>query len=161
MDQDLIKRRQRELSKQQAIYVAARERGNNREQSAIMAGYAEGQDAGKQVEKSALVQEELAKARAELAATAGITREEVLAGMQEAALMAKVMADPQAMVRAWSEIGKLLGFYAPEVKKHVHGLDAASRDALKQLTDADLHKIAKGRVIDVTPEGEVNGVSET
>lgn len=156
MDQDLIKKRQREMSKQQAIYVAARERGGNREQSAIMAGYAAGQDAGKQVERSELVQVELAKARTEMADAAGITRQEVLDGMKEAADMARVMADPQAMVRAWSEIGKLLGFYAPEVKKHLHGLDSESRDAIRKLDDAQLHKLAKGRVIDNGTQEVVN-----
>lgn len=150
MDQDLIKRRQRELSKQQAIYVAARERGGNREQSAILAGYPAGQEAGKQVEKSELVQAELAKARTEMVASSGITKEQVVNGMMEAAEMAKTMADPQAMVRAWSELGKLLGHYAPEIKKVVHGLDAESRDAIRRLDDTELHKLAKGRIIDST-----------
>lgn len=148
MDSDLIKRRQRELSKQQAIYVAKRERGTPKEQSAIFAGYPAGQKAGDAVEDSPTVQQELAKARAEIAKATGITREQVLQGMKDAADMAQTMADPQAMVRAWAEIGKLLGFYAPEVKKHLHGLDPASRDAIKRLNDAELLQLAKGRVID-------------
>jgi D-alanyl-D-alanine dipeptidase len=150
MDHDLIKRRQRELSKQQAMYVAKRETGAPKEQSAIFAGYPAGQKAGDQVENSALVQGELAKARAELAKSTGITKEDVLDGLREAANMAQTMADPQAMVRAWSEIGKMLGHYAPEVKKVVHGLDQESRDAIRRLDDSELHKLAKGRVIDST-----------
>ncbi len=54
------------------------------------------------------------------------------------------------MVRAWSELGKMLGFYAPEVKKVIHGLSEESRDAIRRLDDAELHKLAKGRIIDST-----------
>lgn len=159
MDKDLIKRRQRELSKQQAIYVAKRETGASREESAILAGYPAGQEAGKQVEQSPVVQAELAKARTELARSTGITKEDVLAGLKTAAEMAQTMADPQAMVRAWSEIGKMLGHYAPEVKKVVHGLDQESRDAIRRMDDSELFKLAKGRVVDstareVTDDGE-------
>lgn len=155
MDEDLIRKRQRELSKQQAIYVANRERGVSREQSAILAGYPEGSARGAKVEKSVTVQEELEKARQQLVEFTGITKEDVAAGLLTAANLAQTMADPQAMVRAWSELGKLLGHYAPEVKKHVHGLDEESRRALKGLPDDELHKLAKGKVI----EGEFKDVT--
>ena len=149
MNDQQIKRRRGELSKQQAIYVAKRETGASREQSAIFAGYPPGQKAGDQVEQYPTVQKELAKARQELASASGITREDVLQGMKEAAEMAKTMADPQAMVRAWSELGKLLGFYAPEVKKVLHGLDTEQmREALRALPDHELQKLAHGRIIE-------------
>jgi len=156
MDQANIKRRHRELSKQQAIYIARRETGATREASAIFAGYPAGQKAGDQVEKSLVVQEELARAREELATTSGITREDVLAGLKDAAELAKTMADPQAMVRAWAELGKLLGFYAPEVKKVLHGLDEESRKAIESMPDSELFKLAGGRVI----EGESKRVAD-
>ena len=149
MDQDLVKKRHRELSKQQAIYVAARETGKNREQSALLAGYPAGQDAGKQVEKSPVVQEELMKARAEMAEVTGVTREDIVGGLLAAYNIAKTMADPGAMVRAMAELGKMMGHYAPEIKKHLHGMDPADREAIQKLTDNELHRLAKGRVIDV------------
>jgi hypothetical protein len=150
MDRDLVKRRQRELSKQQAVYVAHRERGLPRQKSAILAGYADVDKAGEQVEQSEVVQRELEKARTSLVAATGITKEDVAQGLKEAADMAKTMADPQAMVRAWSELGKLLGHYAPEVKKHLHGIDKETRDAIQKLSDAELLRLANGRVIDST-----------
>lgn len=150
----MIKRRQRELSKQQAIYVAARERGIPREKSAIMAGYPEGQQAGAQVESYPTVQAELEKARQDLAKKTGVTREEIVEILQDAVQLARTMADPQAMIRGASELAKLLGLNAVEVKKVLHGLDPESRAALKALSDDELHKIAKGRVI----EGEVTVV---
>jgi hypothetical protein len=147
MDDVFIKRRHRELSKQQAMYVAKRETGASREVSAI---FAAGQKAGDQVEESPVVQEELAKARADLAKRTGITREDIASGLQEAIDMARTMADPQAMIRGYSEMAKLLGLNAPEVKKHLHGVDPETRDAIKRMTDADLHRLAKGTVIDGT-----------
>lgn len=156
MDQDLVKKRHRELSKRQAIFVAARERGIDREKSAIMAGAPPNQGAGKQMEKSLVVQEELAKARAELAAVTGVTKEDILAGLVAAANIAREMADPAAMVRAWAEIGKLMGHYAPEVKRHEHGMNPEDRELLKRLPDNELHKLARGRVI----EGEAKRVEE-
>lgn len=158
MDSDHIKRRQKELSKQQAIFVAARERGVPKKESAIMAGYKVG-DSGRDVldiEKGEAVQRELAKAREAMAKNTGLTREDVLAGLKSAAEMASTMADPQAMVRAWSEIGKMLGFYEPEKKKVTHELGKATLEALKTLPDSELLKLAKGRVI----EGEFKEVPD-
>lgn len=154
MDSEHIKRRQKELSKQQAIYAAHRERGVSQRQSAIMAGYKLVDDSGTgatRLENLPQVQEELKKAREELALKTGITKEEVLQGLKEAADMAKVMADPQAMVRAWSEMGKMLGYYAEEKKKVTHELGSQTIEALRGLPDSELLKLAKGRVI----EGEV------
>ena len=150
MDADLIRRRHRELSAQQAMYVKNRARGLPRQQSAVMAGYADVDKAGEQVEKSPDVQAELAKIRAETAANLDITKEDVARMLKDAFDMAVTMADPQAMVRAAAELGKMLGHYAPEVKKHLHGLDQESKDALQRLSDADLLRLSRGRVIDST-----------
>lgn len=160
MDDDLYeKTRKSNLTKKGARYVAAREAGVSKEKSAIFAG-GEKQN----LERSSVVQAELAKARAEFAAATGITKENVLAGLKQAADFATVQADPIAMVRAWSEIGKMLGLYAPVQHQHQHALDKKSVEAMKQLSDAELHKLANGRVIegeviDVTPEPtDVSGV---
>jgi hydroxylamine reductase (hybrid-cluster protein) len=146
MDTEIVKRRQRELSKQQAIYVAKRATGASKQQSAIFAGYADVDKAGDQVEKSTLVQEELAKTRAETAKRVEVTKEDIAEWLKDAFDMAKLMADPQAMVRAAAELGKMLGHYAPEVKKVVHGVDAETRAALKGMSDADLLRLARGQV---------------
>lgn len=152
MDKDIVRRRERELSKQQAMYVAKRMQGHSRQESAIMAGYADVDKAGEQVEESARVRDELAKARAEAAKNVGVTKEDIAAGLLRAAEMAETMSDPQAMVRAYSELGKFLGLQAPEVKKVEHNMDKNTADAVKAMTDAQLMKLAAGRIIDVTPE---------
>lgn len=154
MDQSHIKRRRGELSKQQAIYVAKRATGATIRESAIMAGYTIEKNRVVKVEDSPKVQKALADARADTAKNIGVTKEDVAKGFQEAAEMARMMADPAAMVRAYAELGKMLGFYAPEKKIHEHELGQKSLEALKQLPDNELMKLAKGRVV----EGEVLSV---
>lgn len=158
MDSDLIQRRQRELSKQQAIYVAKRMQGHTKQQSAILAGYADVDKAGDSVEKSPVVKEELARARAEAAKAVNVTKEDIAQGLIDAADMARVMGDPGAMVRAYTELGKFLGLQAPEVKKHEHSVKVLKNtsDAVKNLPDEDLYKLANGRVI----EGEATRVDD-
>jgi len=117
-----------------------------------MAGYADDDKTARQVEESPAVQQELAKARAETADAIGITKKDVAQMLLDAAQMAKVMADPQALVRAASELGKMLGHYAPEVKKVEHGVDIDSvKKAVAQLSEEELIKLARGRIV----EGEV------
>lgn len=159
MNEELIKKRHRDLSRQQAIYVANRVKGLPKRTSAIMAGYVVDENSGNaefQVEESPKVQRALAVVRGDMAQAAGVTKEDVLAGLLEAFDVAKTLADPQAMVRAMSEVGKMLGYYAAEKKQVEHNLGKATLDQMKALSDADLMKIAKGRVI----EGEAKQVKE-
>lgn len=156
MDQEHIKRRQSELSKQQAIYVAQRAKGHTKQESAIMAGYAPDKNGVVKVEDSKKVQVALTGARAETAKNLGLTKEDIAQGLLDAANMARVMADPSAMTRAYSELGKMLGFYEPEKKKVTHELGTKTIEALKGLPDHELAKLAKGRVI----EGEVMSKKE-
>ena len=65
----------------------------------------------------AKVSEALQAAQAVDAARLSISRENVLGWLQSAFLIARQKGDPAAMVSAAREIGKMLGLYAPEVKK--------------------------------------------
>lgn len=141
-------------SKQQKAYVEARARGLSRDQSALTAGYAPGgsEPNVSRIENSLTVQEQLAAVRAEVAKNTGITKEEVVGLLMHAADMAKLMSDPTGLVAAARELGKMLGFYAPEVKKVTHGLDKGSlRALLEEMSDEDLARIANAKAI----EGEV------
>lgn len=86
-------------------------------------------------------------------------RDKVLDGFMEAVEMAKIQADPEVMIQGWREIGRLCGYYAPEVKKIQ--MDVNHKRLMNQfetLTDEELMKIAsqKAKVI----EGEVVEVRE-
>lgn len=131
------------MSPKRTAYVQNRAKGMTRKQSAINAGIAD--TAGNYQDKA--VQYELARVRAEMAADANITREDVVAMLVDAADMARMMSDPTAMIAAAREIGKILGHYAPEIKKIVRGMDQGEvKKAIEGMSDEELLKLANARV---------------
>lgn len=97
----------------------------------------------------------IATKRAELSTALQITRADAIEGMQDAVNMAKLAGDPMSMIRGWSEIAKMLGLYAPEVKKVELSLGARNiQSKYEAMTDEELLAIAEGRtnVIDGTCE---------
>lgn len=147
-----------QMNRRQKKYVENRARGMSRERSAILAGYPADQEAGKQVESMPSVQEELAKIRAEMANAAGVTREDIVKMLLDAASIAKLQADATSLVGAARELGKMLGFYAPEVKKTLHGVDKNDlKKALREMRDEDLYQLAYGGA---TVEGEAKRIEE-
>lgn len=147
----------RKLSQRQTEYVENRARGLSREQSAILAGYPAGQEAGKQVEAQTSVSVELAKIREMMAKDSGVTREDIVQMLLDAGALAKFQGDATGLVAAARELGKMLGFYAPEVKKTLHGVDKASlKKALSDMSDEELYKIANARTL----EGEAKRITD-
>lgn len=145
-------------NKRQRAYVENRARGMSRERSAILAGYPAGQEAGKQVESNPTVQEALAKIRAEMANAAGVSKEDIVSMLMDAAALAKLQADPTGIVMAARELGKMLGHYAPEVKKTLHGIDKKDlKRALREMSEAELYQIAHGGE---TFEGEAKRIAD-
>ena len=106
------------LTEQQAVFVDATLHGKNRFEAAREAGVMQdGRPSPSLVEKSVNVQRALREARDELSSAAQVSRADVIDGMMEAINMARLAADPATMVKGWSEVAKILGHYAPEVKK--------------------------------------------
>lgn len=87
--------------------------------AAVRAGYSERSArsiAHENMTKPAL-QAVLAERRGEVANRLQITREGVIQGLLDAVHLAKEQANPAGMVAGLREIGKMLGYYAPEVKR--------------------------------------------
>jgi phage terminase small subunit len=138
-----------------AKYADARVRGNSRRESAIVAGYGTG--GLSELERGKEIQAEIKRIRDELAKNANVSKEDVVAGLLQAADMAQITADVPSMIAAWRELGRLLGHYAPEVKKVEKGLSKGDLlKAMDELTDEELQRIAQGRVI----EGEFKRLPE-
>lgn len=145
------------LTRKQNAYVKHRARGLPREQSAILAGMATNKQNTHQMENLPVVAEELARIRAETAANAGVTKEDVVALLEKAALLAISQGDAQGLVAAARELGKMLGYYAVEVKKTLIGYDKEGiKKALAEMTDEELYKVANARTI----EGESKRIPE-
>lgn len=149
----------KKLTKKQKGYADGVTKGLSQERSAIMAGAST--DSVQAFEASKDVQQEIKRIRAEVIKNTGVTREEIVDMFMEAAGFARLLGDPMGMIAAARELGKMLGHYAPEVKKTLHGIDAAElKKALKDMNDEELYKLAHAKVIDgeFTSNTDVPGV---
>ena len=147
------------LTEQQAAFVDAKRLGKDNIDAARAAGYAQPIAQGNAVEKTVAVQRALTAARDELSSAAQITRADVIDGFMEAINMAKLSADPASMIKGWSETAKVLGLYAPEVKKlEITGSQKRLQSKYESMTDAELFDIIAGRI--TTIEGESSRVDE-
>jgi len=101
------------------------------------------------------VQEALAEKRAQTAEELEITREKVMRGLLEAVEIARLQADPAALVRAWSELARMCGYYAPE-RKQVEVSVSSKRmvDQFEAMSDAELLQLAD-QAGSVAAEGSV------
>lgn len=92
---------------------------------------------------------EIARVRAEVASNGDLTRADIVQMFLDAGSMAKLTGEASSLVAAARELGKLLGFYAPEVKKTLVGVDEATlKKVLNEMDDDELHRLANARVID-------------
>lgn len=68
-----------------------------------------------------------------------------LFGLLDAVEAARLQGDAGAMIRGWSEIGRLMGYYAPERQIKIHANIAAKRviDKLETLSDQELLKLVE------------------
>lgn len=92
------------------------------------------------------VQRAIAARRAEYAVASQVTKKQVIDGFLESIKMAKLKADPIAMVTGWREVGKMCGFYEPtkaKIEVSVQGqvliqrLNSMSDEELLQLANED------------------------
>lgn len=79
-----------------------------------------------------------------------ITREDVVAGLQEAVEMSRMISDPMAMIAAWRETAKILGYDKPaEVHITITGDVKELRRQVRSLPEQELLRLAdQSNVID-------------
>lgn len=144
------------LTSMQADFVDATLQGKDAIAAAAAAGYAEPRSTGQVVLKSQAVQLALREARDELSSAAQITRADIINGFMEAINVARLAGDPASMIKGWSETAKVLGLYAPEVKKIEMSMNQQRlQSKFESMSDADLVEIIEGRV-PLTIEGEAS-----
>ena len=91
--------------------------------------------------RNATVQKALQARQKADAARLSLQRESVLEGLQEAVAMAREERNPMAMIAAWREIGKLLGFYTAHVKVDVNPAGGSEMARFEAMTDAELEAV--------------------
>lgn len=95
------------------------------------------------------LQAAVAAQEALVAAETGVTRQRVLQGLLEALEMARYRRDPGAMIGALREIGRILGYYAPErVAVGAGRPDSPGESGFTRLSDSELTVIIGGRVVE-------------
>lgn len=128
----------------QADFVEAKMAGL----SDAAAAAAVGGSNGAQMAKSHTVREQLENARRWLTDTTQIKRLDVIEGVIDGIEMARMQGDSANVIRGWTEVGKILGHYAPEVKRIELSTDhARMRSKFESLSDEELLAIQEGTVI--------------
>jgi len=102
-----------------------------------------------QISRSETVKQEIALAREEISNLTTLKRLDVIEGVMDGINTAKFMSDGGNIIRGWTEIAKILGLYAPEIKKiEVTIGQARLRTQYETLSDEQLLRIASGETID-------------
>lgn len=142
------------LTEMQATYVDNILIGKDPKDAAAAAGYANPTIHQNTPTKSEDVRRALAEARSELSSAAQITRADVIDGFMEAINLARLSADPASMIKGWSETAKVLGLYAPEVKKiEMTNNQKRLQSKYEAMTDEELVRIIEGTAT-VVPNDE-------
>lgn len=132
----------RKLTAKQEAFVDAKLSGMSDLGAAKIAGYSDNKISGTQVARSERVQSVLDEARQALANVTNIRKQDVLEGILSAVDRAKMLGEPATEIRGWTEIGKMLGYYAPEVKRIEISDVNRLKGKLEALSDEELFEIA-------------------
>jgi phage terminase small subunit len=110
--------------------------------AALRAGYNDGGTYAYRLAKDPAILKIYHREKEAYAAAVGMTRQKVMEGLLEAVEMAKIQADPTAMIAGWREVGKMCGYYEP-VKKQidVNITGNVVMQRLNKLSDAELLKL--------------------
>lgn len=145
----MARQKSKVLTDTQALFVDAKMEGLTDFAAAKAAGLGN----GTATMRSLKVQEEIARARSEISDLTTLKRVDIVDGIMRAISMAEMMADPQAMIKGYTEVGKILGLYSPEVKKVELTLSQGRmKSKFESLSDEELLAITGGTII----EGELS-----
>jgi hypothetical protein len=132
------------LTDQQRLFVDQIIKGKAPGVAARIAGYANPEIQGHAIVKSPKVQAAIKYLYKKHEKASDMTRKKVMDGMLEAIDMARMQADAGVMVSGWREIGRMCGYYAPEVKKIDISISAKRViDKLETLSDEDLLQLVE------------------
>ncbi len=110
--------------------------------AAIRAGYNDGGTYAYRLAKDPAILKIYHREKEAYAAAVGMTRQKVMEGLLEAVEMAKIQADPTAMIAGWREVGKMCGYYEPQKKQiDVNITGNVVMERLNRLSDSELLKL--------------------
>lgn len=115
------------------------------ENAAKHAGYKDPQPTSCKLLRLPHVRALIAKEREEFAIANRMTKKKVMDGFLDAIEMAKIKADPIAMVSGWREIARMCGYFEPT--RHQIQVSVAGKivvEKLQTLSDSELLRLAEG-----------------
>lgn len=117
----------------------------NQTAAARQAGFNQPGTAANALMKNPKVIAAIAEERAEYARASGMTKQKVIEGFSEAIDLARIKADPIAMIAGWREIAKMCGFYeATKTKIEVSVQGQVLIQRLNSMSDEELLALAEG-----------------
>lgn len=140
-----IKSPNRHLTEMQMMFVRHWAAGESILSASARAGYSDGGTYAYRLAKDPLIIELYEKEKKAYEAACQMTRKKVMDGFLEAAEMAKLQADPTAMVGAWREVGKMCGYYEPVKKQIDININGQVTQKIERLDDDALLAIIKGQ----------------
>lgn len=147
------------LTPQQSAYVHFRSLGLNASQSAKRAGYPENKRINLDLDRNPRIRAAIDRIREEARIRFDIDRDRVVEGIMEALSVAREQSDAKIMILAWTELARITGVQAPEVKKlEISGEVTAHH--LAQVSDKQLLTLlGKERTLELPPlEGEYDEI---
>lgn len=141
------------LTEKQRLFVKYWAEGDSIPSASRRAGYNDSASVAYRLVKMPNVLALKHKYEAKYEADSQMNRKQVMEGFKEAIEMAKLMADPTAMISGWREIGRMCGYYAPvETKLKIDVTGNVTMTRLTQMSDAELiEMIEKGAKTPETP----------
>lgn len=127
------------LTERQLLFVRFWAAGETPRTAAVMAGYTDNYVTGWKLSKDPTILRLYHEEKKLYEAAGQMTRERVMEMLKEAYDMAKLKAEPAIMVAAAREIGKMCGYYEPELKININ--IGKSQEQLATMTDEQLLKL--------------------
>lgn len=125
----------RVLSPKQEAFVDGIMSGKTNNKAAVDAGYRDAEV----VAKSQLVKFEIAQAREKITDLTTLKRVDVIDGIMDGIACARMQGDSANIIKGWTEVAKILGHYAPEVKTiNINMNQQRLRSKFEALSDDEL-----------------------
>lgn len=139
----------RKLTPQQDNYVDGILSGMSKSAAGRAAGYSNQSASCLAPAQSQAVQRTLDEARQALARATNIRKKDVIMGVLDAIDRARLAGEPNTEINGWKEVAKLMGYYAPEVKKiDLTVTQGNLKSKFEQMTDQELLEMASRSVIE-------------
>lgn len=141
-----VKSTKRHLTEMQQMFVRHWAAGESILTASARAGYSDGGTYAYRLSKDPLVLQIYEREKKLYEESCQMTRTKVMQGFLDAAEMARMQADPTAMVGAWREVGKMCGYFQEQKKVIEVNVNGSITTKVERLSDAQLLAMIKGEV---------------